>query len=158
MSTGLLDCWRNSFTNSATTARRARSRGTWSDAAARQGIRFHRVASWMTISSFAIAFRLMQINRPAAEGLALVDRSIPNGRELMHIKVATLGGETLVEFYAVLHGSVLCGRTLGMRPAKAPDAMLTGEDIMHLCGELPDWKIARILTSDATYEDSSRRP
>ncbi len=40
-----------------------------------------------------------------------------------------------------------------MRPAKAPDAMLTGEDIMHLCGELPDWKIARILTSDATYED-----
>jgi len=55
----------------------------------------------MTISAFAIAFRLMQINRPAAEGLALVDRSIPNGRELMHIKVATLGAETLVEFYVV---------------------------------------------------------
>jgi len=36
----------------------------------------------------------MQINRPAAEGLALVDRSTPNGRELMHIKVATLGAET----------------------------------------------------------------
>jgi hypothetical protein len=31
--------------------------------------------------------------------------------------------------------------------------MLTDEDIMHLCGELPDWKIAQILTSDATYED-----
>jgi hypothetical protein len=40
-----------------------------------------------------------------------------------------------------------------MRPAKVPNAMLTHEDIQHLCGELPDWKIARILASEATYED-----
>jgi hypothetical protein len=40
-----------------------------------------------------------------------------------------------------------------MKPAKAPDAMLTHEDIMHLCGELPEWKIAKILASEATYED-----
>jgi len=40
-----------------------------------------------------------------------------------------------------------------MRPAKAPTAMLTHEDIQHLCGELPDWKVARILASEATYED-----
>lgn len=40
-----------------------------------------------------------------------------------------------------------------MRPAKSPDTMLTGEEILRLCGELPDWKIGRILTSDATYED-----
>ncbi len=41
----------------------------------------------------------MQINRPAAAGLALVDRGTPNGRELMHIKVAALGAETIVELY-----------------------------------------------------------
>lgn len=40
-----------------------------------------------------------------------------------------------------------------MRLAKVPNAMLTHEDIQHLCGELPDWKIARILASEATYED-----
>lgn len=40
-----------------------------------------------------------------------------------------------------------------MRNTKPPDAMLTHDDILHLCGELPDWKVARILTSEATYED-----
>jgi hypothetical protein len=47
----------------------------------------------------------------------------------------------------------LCWRTFRMRPAKAPTAMLTHEDIQHMCGELPDWKVARILASEATYED-----
>jgi hypothetical protein len=50
-------------------------------------------------------------------------------------------------------GAKLCWRTLRMRPAKAATAMLTHEDIQHLCGELPDWKVARILASEATYED-----
>jgi hypothetical protein len=27
------------------------------------------------------------------------------------------------------------------------------EDIVHLCGDLPDWKIARIEASEASYED-----
>jgi hypothetical protein len=37
--------------------------------------------------------------------------------------------------------------------AKTPDATVTHEDIRHLCGELADWKVARILASGATYED-----
>jgi hypothetical protein len=37
--------------------------------------------------------------------------------------------------------------------AKAPSATITHEDIQHLCGELADWKVARILASEATYED-----
>ena len=36
---------------------------------------------------------------------------------------------------------------------KAPDAMLTHEDIQHLCGELADWKVAKILASEASYEE-----
>ena len=30
---------------------------------------------------------------------------------------------------------------------------LTREDISHLCGDLPDWKIARIEASEASEED-----
>ena len=37
--------------------------------------------------------------------------------------------------------------------AKAPSAIITHEDIQHLCGEIIDWKVARILASEATYED-----
>jgi hypothetical protein len=40
-----------------------------------------------------------------------------------------------------------------MRLEKPPHAMITHDDILHLCGELPDWKVARILASEATYED-----
>jgi len=40
-----------------------------------------------------------------------------------------------------------------MGPTKVASAMLTHEDIQHLCGELPDWKVAKILASEATYED-----
>lgn len=40
-----------------------------------------------------------------------------------------------------------------MSLARPPHAMLTHDDILHLCGELPDWKVARILASEATYED-----
>lgn len=36
---------------------------------------------------------------------------------------------------------------------RAPSATITHEDIRHLCGELADWKVARILASEATYED-----
>jgi hypothetical protein len=38
---------------------------------------------------------------------------------------------------------------------KTPEAKLTREAIQHLCGELPDWKVARIMASEATYEDQS---
>jgi hypothetical protein len=31
--------------------------------------------------------------------------------------------------------------------------MLTQESITHLCGDLPDWKVARIATSGASHED-----
>jgi hypothetical protein len=31
--------------------------------------------------------------------------------------------------------------------------MLTSEDVRHLCGELPAWKIAKIIASGATYQD-----
>lgn len=31
--------------------------------------------------------------------------------------------------------------------------MLTREDVRHLCGELPDWKIAKIVASQASYRD-----
>lgn len=31
--------------------------------------------------------------------------------------------------------------------------MLTREDVLHLCGELPDWKIAKIIASEASYQD-----
>jgi hypothetical protein len=31
--------------------------------------------------------------------------------------------------------------------------MLTHEDVRHLCGELPDWKIAKIIASKATYHE-----
>ncbi|MGC2409647.1 MAG: hypothetical protein WA441_06555 [Methyloceanibacter sp.] len=34
-----------------------------------------------------------------------------------------------------------------------PKMTLTREDILHLCGDLPDWKIARIEASEASYED-----
>jgi hypothetical protein len=37
--------------------------------------------------------------------------------------------------------------------AKAPNVPVTHEDIQHLCGELADWKVARILASEATYEE-----
>ena len=40
-----------------------------------------------------------------------------------------------------------------MKITKAPDAKLTHEDIEHLCGELPDWKVVKILASEASYED-----
>jgi hypothetical protein len=40
-----------------------------------------------------------------------------------------------------------------MRLEKPPHEMVTHDDILHLCGELPAWKIAKILTSEATYED-----
>jgi hypothetical protein len=31
--------------------------------------------------------------------------------------------------------------------------MLTHESITHLCGDLPDWKVARIAASRASHED-----
>ena len=31
--------------------------------------------------------------------------------------------------------------------------MLTRDDVRHLCGDLPDWKIAKIIASKATYQD-----
>jgi len=31
--------------------------------------------------------------------------------------------------------------------------MLTREDVLHLCGELPDWKIAKIIASEASYAE-----
>lgn len=34
-----------------------------------------------------------------------------------------------------------------------PQAALTREHVLQLCGEVPDWKITRILASDATYCD-----
>lgn len=45
------------------------------------------------------------------------------------------------------------GRIVQMGPSKTPNPMLTHEDIARLCGELADWKVARILASEATYED-----
>ena len=40
-----------------------------------------------------------------------------------------------------------------MDSANAPNVKLAHEDIVHLCGELPDWKVAKMLASDANYED-----
>ena len=41
-----------------------------------------------------------------------------------------------------------------MPPTPEPKTMLTREDIVHLCGDLPDWKIARIPeASEASNED-----
>ena len=40
-----------------------------------------------------------------------------------------------------------------MPPTPEPKTMLTREDIVHLCGDLPDWKIARIEASEASNED-----
>ena len=34
-----------------------------------------------------------------------------------------------------------------------PTGPLTREDILHLCGDLPDWKIVKIEASEASYED-----
>jgi hypothetical protein len=31
--------------------------------------------------------------------------------------------------------------------------MLTRDDVRHLCGELPDWKIAKIIASNASYQE-----
>jgi hypothetical protein len=31
--------------------------------------------------------------------------------------------------------------------------MLTRDDILHICGDLPDWKIARIEASGASHEE-----
>jgi hypothetical protein len=31
--------------------------------------------------------------------------------------------------------------------------MLTRDDVRHLCGELADWKIAKIIASNASYEE-----
>ena len=31
--------------------------------------------------------------------------------------------------------------------------MLSREDVLHLCGELPDWKITRIIASEANYDE-----
>jgi hypothetical protein len=31
--------------------------------------------------------------------------------------------------------------------------MLTREDVRHLCGDLPDWKIAKIIASEASYPE-----
>lgn len=32
-------------------------------------------------------------------------------------------------------------------------ATLTSDDVRHLCGDIPDWKVARIIASEATYDD-----
>lgn len=31
--------------------------------------------------------------------------------------------------------------------------MLTREDVRRLCGDLPDWKIAKIIASNANYQE-----
>jgi hypothetical protein len=31
--------------------------------------------------------------------------------------------------------------------------MLTQAEVVHLCGDLPDWKIAKIIASEATYQE-----
>ena len=36
---------------------------------------------------------------------------------------------------------------------QTPERKLTRDDIVHLCGDLPDWKIARMEASEASYED-----
>ncbi len=38
---------------------------------------------------------------------------------------------------------------------RVPDAKatLTSEDIVRLCGPVPDWKVAKILASNATYDE-----
>lgn len=32
-------------------------------------------------------------------------------------------------------------------------ARLTSADVARLCGEMPDWKVARILASNASYDE-----
>ncbi|MGO8840435.1 MAG: hypothetical protein ACLQF1_04645 [Methyloceanibacter sp.] len=39
-----------------------------------------------------------------------------------------------------------------MTPTPGPKTLMR-EDILHLCGDLPDWKIAKIEASGASYED-----
>lgn len=31
--------------------------------------------------------------------------------------------------------------------------MLTRDEVRHVCGELPDWKIARIIAIEPTYQE-----
>lgn len=31
--------------------------------------------------------------------------------------------------------------------------MLTRENVRHLCGDLPDWKVAKIIASEASYQE-----
>jgi hypothetical protein len=31
--------------------------------------------------------------------------------------------------------------------------MLTRENVRHLCGDLPDWKVAKIMASKASYQE-----
>ncbi|HEX2447846.1 MAG TPA: hypothetical protein VHK26_06640 [Methyloceanibacter sp.] len=31
--------------------------------------------------------------------------------------------------------------------------MITREDVLHLCGELPDWKITKIIASEPSYAE-----
>jgi hypothetical protein len=40
-----------------------------------------------------------------------------------------------------------------MTPTAGPKSTLTREDIVQLCGDLPDWKIVRIEASGASPED-----
>jgi hypothetical protein len=40
-----------------------------------------------------------------------------------------------------------------MTATPGPKQMLTREDISHLCGDLPDWKIVKIEASEASYEE-----
>ena len=35
----------------------------------------------------------------------------------------------------------------------APKAPLTAEDVVHMCGDIPDWKVAAILKSGANAEE-----
>lgn len=39
-----------------------------------------------------------------------------------------------------------------MAPTPEP-TMLTHDDVLHICGDLPDWKIARIEASGASHEE-----
>lgn len=40
---------------------------------------------------------------------------------------------------------------LGRRPDSK--ATVTSEDVIHLCGHVPDWKVVKILASQATYDE-----
>jgi len=62
--------------------------------------------------------------------------------------------EARIDAYQGIAGaSSGCLGQLPLETAKTPNATVTYEDIRHLCGELADWKAARILASEATYRD-----